>query len=228
MLFRSAAGLGGPIYRPDPSSFPSPESLPIHPRIPLAQAAFVDFEDRIRMQIKGSSIRSKLQFLAETFGTEAEQALSNHLQELDVRTVLEANWYPYELYDRVLRWIADHHYGGQLRRLREVGRFSAHHALTGTYAVYLERGDFRSFLRRIATLHGRYYDIGSLKTTLIGDDHAELVLIGAPFYREPDLEVAAGFYTGAAELMGLSQVSCSFEMGSDRVEFRLDWRSEPS
>jgi hypothetical protein len=34
---------------------------------------------------------------------------------------------------------------------------------------------------------------------------------------------AAGFYAGAARLMGLDKVRCEFVLEADRVLYRLDW-----
>lgn len=175
-------------------------------------------------QIKGSSILSKMLYLHETFGEEAEARLSSFLAERGLRQVLAGSWYSFELFDQVLRYIADQWLGGDLRRLREVGAFSAEKALTTTYEVYA-LGDFTYFLDRISGLHGRFYSEGSLTVLREeGESRCRLRLHGASFYSEPDLEVAAGFYSGAARFLGAQEVQCRFEVAEDEVVFYLSWR----
>ncbi|MCG8454760.1 MAG: hypothetical protein MI919_00655 [Holophagales bacterium] len=177
------------------------------------------------LRVKGGSIRSKIAFVASTFGPAAEAELVAELAEQGYAQVLEASWYDYDLFDHVLRFIADRWLGGDLGRLRDVGRFSARTALTTTYAFYLGRGDLPGFLGRISKLHERYYSRGSLTVLEQGATRCRLKLHGAGFYREPDLQVAAGFYMGAAELLGCREVRCRIEPGPDEADFLLEWSS---
>lgn len=177
------------------------------------------------MNVKGSSLQSKIDFLGQRFGDQAAADLRAYLRDQGVDLVLAASWYPYDLFDQVLRYIAEHYLDGELRRLREVGRFSAEHALTSTYQVYLRRGDFPAFLTLVTKLHGSYYDTGRLTAELVAADHAKLVLEGAPRYYESDLQVAAGFYSGAAELMGCKSVRCRLERRDDRVRIHIEWQA---
>lgn len=181
--------------------------------------------DQDTLEVKGGSIRSKRDFVRVRFGDDAEAALDRYLEDRGHRHILEANWYPFEVFDGVLRYIADNHYGGDLGRLREVGRFSAEAALTGTYDFLMRQRDFSRFMDRISVLHERYYSRGKLIVGLMADAprHCDMMLEGAPFYTEPDLQVAAGFFTGAAEMMGLANPRCRFEQRTGRVLFRLDW-----
>ncbi|MDA8018700.1 MAG: hypothetical protein MPN21_14760 [Thermoanaerobaculia bacterium] len=173
--------------------------------------------------VKGSSINSKRTFLVDRLGEAAAESLDTFLSDHGAPQVLEASWYPFQLYDDVLRFVAREFLGGDLKRLRDVGRHSARQSLTGTYSVFVRPGGFRSFLERSAPFHGRYYSAGSLQLVgASGDDTSfELVQEGAPIYTEPDLEVACGFYCEAAEMMGLWNVTCEYEYTETGVRFLL-------
>lgn len=174
--------------------------------------------------VKGGSIASKLDFVRDEHGQEAERELRAFLETRGAPQILEASWYPFQLYDEVLRHLVDEHLGGETERLREVGRYSARRSLTGTYSVYVRPGGFPAFLERSASFHGRYYSTGSLEVVEASEDgrHFRLVQEGAPVYTRPDLEVACGFYCEAAEMMGLSDVRCEWEYTDDGVAFELD------
>jgi hypothetical protein len=112
---------------------------------------------------------------------------------------------------------------GQLESLREVGAYSAQKALASVYEVYAREKNFHRFLERISMLHGRLYSNSRLTVTAQGEDFCEVALIGIPDSFEAAAQVAAGFYTGAARLMGLDKVRCEFVLEADQVLYRLDW-----
>lgn len=178
-----------------------------------------------RLRVKGSSLNSKLRFVRQAFGAEAEKALTAFLARSGVHQVLDGSWYPFELYDALLRLIAEGHYGSDLSRLREVGIYSAESSLKTTYEVYTLR-DFAYFLERLSTLHSRFYSMGELEAEVdVEAGRCRIRLHGAPNYSDPDLHVACGFYIGAARVMDLSEVSCDFRKTDSEVHFVLAWRS---
>jgi hypothetical protein len=179
-----------------------------------------------KLKVKGSSIRSKQAFVCERFGEDAEAEFQSFLTSRGVGLVLDADWYDFEIFDDALRHIAERHFRGDLERLRDVGRHSARVSLTGVYAAFLRPGgDFIAFLERLATLHGRYYSLGGLEVRSASREakKVELRLFGAPSYSEPDLQVAAGFYCGVAEMLGLERIRCDFEIRADSAFFKLVW-----
>ncbi|MEO1082670.1 MAG: hypothetical protein AAFY88_00350 [Acidobacteriota bacterium] len=177
-------------------------------------------------QVKGSSISSKLAYLHETRGEAAEGEARVFLKERGITTVLEATWYDYDIYDRLLVWIARRHFGGDVSKLTEVGQYSAQKALTTTYEAFRRSGDFGRFLEKLPILHKRYYSHGQLVASLVlpGASGCEVLLDGAPTYSDSDLYVACGFYSGAAELMGHRDVTCHFLREGKRVRLKLQWR----
>ena len=176
------------------------------------------------LEVKGSTIRSKLLFARERFGAEAEKKLVDYLAAHRVPQVLDGTWYPFDLYDGVLVRLAESCYGGDLKRLAEVGHDSAKQALTGTYEIYAQM-DFPYFLTRIGALHKRFYSSGDIVATLDeGGGSCRIRMFGAPFYKDADLHVANGFYIGAAEVLGLRGVRSDFEHVDAEVHFRVSWR----
>ncbi len=175
-------------------------------------------------EIKGSSIRSKLAFVRDRFGEDAERQLAADLAAAGVKQVLEGSWYPFALYDLVLRRIAERHYGGDLAGLQDVGEFSARHSLAGTYRVYSDVGGFERLLQRLPSLHQRFYSRGrSVVDVQEGRGRCILELRDAPAYPETDLQVAAGFYKGSGEAMGCRNVSVHFTPREGAVRFEIRW-----
>ena len=175
-------------------------------------------------RVKGSTIRSKLDFAAERLGPEAVHALSLFLGELVPARILEAEWYPFSSYDRLLHRMAEDYFGGELERLQEIGGFSAQRALSTTYSAYAVRRDFFHFLERISALHERFYSQGELRLVERRDDGCALELGAVPVVSLADVQVARGFYRGAAELLGRSRVACDYEVvEGPRVRYQLVW-----
>lgn len=174
------------------------------------------------IQIKGGSIRSKLEMVRDRFGEPAAEDLERILKDAGAYPVLEANWYPFELFDRILVRIADKHFGSDLSRLKNVGRYSAQKALTGVYKG-LKKMDFSDFARRrLTVLHSRYYSGGKLAVVQVADKGCRLCL-SAPVHFESDIWVACGFYEGAAEFGGHTGARCVWERRGDLVLYTITW-----
>lgn len=177
------------------------------------------------LRVRGDSIRSKLLFARQAFGPEAEQELQAFLDAQGISQVRDEAWYPFEAYDQLLRKLADRHFEGDLARLIEVGEHAAESTLKTTYQVYTLR-EFMNFLDRLSSLHGHFYSAGRLENKL--DDRGlscHIRLLDAPYYSDPDLFVASGFYQGAARFMGLQGVECEFrKIGDSEVQFDLTWQ----
>lgn len=177
-----------------------------------------------KFHIKGSSLSSKFDFVAERFGEEAAAELKEWFRDqAGDRIVLDANWYPFSIYDGLLRTLADRWLGGDLERLREVGAFSAEKALTSAYESYAREKNFHRFLERMSMLHGRFYSSSSLVVKAQGDNFCEVGLVDVPTGFEAAAQVAAGFYAGAARFMGHQDVRCALSIKGGRALFRLDW-----
>ena len=177
-------------------------------------------------QVKGSSIRSKFDYVHERFGEAAERQLEERFRERGILPVLDSVMYPFEAYDAVNRAIAEQFFDGDLSRLSEVGAYSARKVLTGVYRAFAAGKDYPGFLRRAAVLHERFYSHGGMDVNL-GDDgkSCEILLRGAPTYSEADLHIAGGFYAGAAELLGIESLDWRLSWdASSGARFQLRWQ----
>ena len=173
-------------------------------------------------QIKGSSIQSKLDYVREKLGPEQEKEVREMLRRRGIVLLLQSSWYPAEVYEDLNRFLADRFFDGEVERLVEVGSFSAQRALESTYKAYLEGGDFTRFLQRISSFHERFFSQGHMEVQPT-ESSCEIFLSGAPSYPLPDLQIARGFYVGAARCFGLENVRCSLAEESGGARFLLTW-----
>jgi hypothetical protein len=175
--------------------------------------------------VKGSSISSKFEFVRVRFGEAAEDEFKRSFSdETGLFPVLDSKWYPFAVYDRINRAIADRYFSGSTRGLEEAGKFSAERVLSTTYSMYAEGKDFVGFLQRAAILHGRFYSQGQVTVTIgEGRTSATIQHSGADSYSDADLHVAKGFYVGAGELTGATGVQCHMVQRPDGAEFSLRW-----
>lgn len=180
--------------------------------------------DQNPFRAKGSTLRSKLAFVARRFGEGEADALRRWLDQRIEGAVLDAAWYPFAVYDALLQEVAERFYGGELERLQEVGRFSAEEALSNTYSIYAVKRDFGLFLKRLSSLHSRFYSGGELVVTEQEVDACGLELRDLPVVSEADAHLALGFYLRAGELMGLERIRGRFErVDSHTLRYRLSW-----
>lgn len=175
-------------------------------------------------RVKGSSLTTKLDFVRERAGVEVERGLRKELRSEGLFLILESDWYSYRLFDRLNILVANACFGGDLRRLAEVGRHSARKVLGSTYGVYSGGGSFEGFLSKVAGLHDRFYSHGEMRHRLGADGRSCTVLLeGAPEYSDSDLYVACGFYAGAAERFGLEGVEHRFERSGGGAHLLISW-----
>jgi hypothetical protein len=173
-------------------------------------------------KVKGSSLRSKLQFVREKFGDEAEAELRT-LFDRKQFPILDSSWYPFELYEAVNRTIVERHLGGDVTRLREVGEFSAEKVLTSVYRFFTTGQDFVGFLKRAESLHQTCYNEGGMRVDVGEDGRSCHILLTAPRFSETDLHIAAGFYSGAGRLLGARDITCRCHHDREGAHFHLTW-----
>ncbi len=177
-------------------------------------------------RVRGSSIRSKFDFVHDRFGDGAERRLKERFRERGILPVLDSVMYPFEDYDAVNRAIAEEFFDGDMSGLSEVGAYSAQKVLTGVYKAFAAGKDYSGFLRRAAVLHERFYSHGGMQVDLAEDGRsATIVLRGAPTYSESDLYIAGGFYAGAAHLLGVRSFNWELSWDASSARFLLRWES---
>ncbi len=179
--------------------------------------------------IKGSTIRTKLAFLRDQFGADAETKLAQTLEQRGYPRILEASWYPFEIYEIALQHIADEHYPGQPDGLIEVGTFSAQQALSTTYEAFARKRDFAGFLTLLPQLRLRLYSGGSLEIEQHPERHSCTIgLRDMPRYADVDLFISQGFFAGAARMLGHPDAVCQTQRVDRGVDFVLSWSAPPA
>ena len=173
-------------------------------------------------KIKGSSIRTKFQFVKERFGDAAENALQDKFDR-SLLPLLDSSWYPFTFNEQVSQAIVHEHFGGDMSKLRDVGAFSAERVLTSVYKFYGTAKGFIEFLRRAELLHETCYSKGGMRVEIGGDLKSCQIHLRAPVFSEADMQVAAGFYTGAAGFFGEKNVSCACAPENSGAHFNMSW-----
>ena len=176
------------------------------------------------LKVRGSSITSKFAFVKHTFGDGAEEELNERFAKSPYFPALDALWYPFSHYIEINRAIAEAHFDGDIRRLHEVGQFSAKHALTNLYKVYAKEATFVDFLKKISNLHRRFYNVGDMDPQIDESKRqVAVVLSGRREYPMEDLYVAQGFYVGAAKLLGHKDVLSKITRTNEGAVIALKW-----
>ena len=175
--------------------------------------------------VKGIALRTKFEYVKDHRGAAADQSFrAGFAHRKDLMPLLDSSWYPFALYDEVIRGIATRFFGGQLSGLREVGVTSAEKALTTVYRSFARSGDVAGFFERIGLLYQTYYNLGQMKPELEKSGNGcGVVLSGAPVFSPADLEITAGFFLGACRLLGKPQARCSHHSSKDMVRYELRW-----
>jgi len=173
------------------------------------------------VQVKGSTLRTKLEFARTHLGPEVEEALRTLLEEAAIHRVLEASWYDYAIYEHLLEKLAEVAYGGDLARLREVGTFSANHALGTTYQAFAQGKDLDRFLEVLPQLHPRLHSHGRLTLEERTATSFVLAVRDTPRFHRGDAYVTEGFFAACAGLLGCQGVRSSMSRDGEGVCYRI-------
>lgn len=177
--------------------------------------------------VKGSSLLSKIDFVRERFKSGAADKLAQDLAGWLGRVPLATQWYPFSIYEQLLKAIADRFFGGDLSRLREIGTFSAASALGGSYQAFSTK-DFRKLVSRLTRLHSLFYTSGRLEVEFRPDGlGCEIRQFEVPRASAADDYLARGFYEACASTCGLVGVSTETLVRPGGSVFRLRWTSPP-
>ena len=178
-------------------------------------------------QVKGIALSTKLDYVHEHFGPEAEQRLNELLEgRLEVYPILTGAWYPFDIYVELLEAIARYHFGSDITKLQIVGAHSAESSFNTIYKMFLNEGGFIGFLRHHSSFHSRFYNQGRSEVQVHDDGlGCDLVLFDKPRFSSADFHVGVGFFKKAAELHGHGQIDCGFSFDEETARFVMRWRS---
>lgn len=179
-------------------------------------------------KVKGTKITSKLAFVREELGEEAERQVLDALSEEDrreVRMAIEIGWYPLELYERLIQAVVDAGAGGDDRVLDRMGAHTAEVQARGAYGAFFRSKDPEGLLRSMPPMHSMLNDPGEMTLEPQGDGHLS-ILVHAPQGSPPVCRLARAFYRRAVELCGarvvtVRELECS---GADAPACRFEVR----
>jgi hypothetical protein len=175
-------------------------------------------------KVKGSTLLSKIKFVHDQLGVEAEKRLLSELSAQEFPPIFESGWVPFKRYEELLGIIVELFLDGDVRRLVEVGEYSARNAFGSTYKSWIHNKDIIGFLKWIDRLHRTLYSHGHIEVVIAeGERGCKILHRGKPRYCEADLYVALGFYQGATRLLGHRSTSGTYEHDPEGVTFTITW-----
>ena len=111
-------------------------------------------------RLKGSVLRTRLAFVEQHAGPDALARVLARLpadQATSLRSILSANWYPFELGTQLDRAVVDELGGGRPEFFLRLGAESADRNLGGVHKVFI-KSDPHLFLSQAPTIYSLYYD----------------------------------------------------------------------
>jgi len=154
--------------------------------------------------VKGSVLRSRLDFVEKEFGRRRLDLVLETLPEDDrrilARGLLPAQWYPFALGERLEKALLQS-LGEEGRSMfLEFGRRSATYNLTGVHKVFLHAGDPHRLLSRAPAIYKLYYDTGHRTYEKTGENSCRLVTHDSEVATEGDCLTVMGWHERAVEM----------------------------
>jgi hypothetical protein len=184
------------------------------------------------MEIKGSILESRLQFVKDRFGEQAVEAVISALPPSDQATLRKplngAGWYHFQtgqkLDDAIVRVIGK----GDASLFEEMGAASAQLSLGGTQKFYLDLGNPQGFMLRAPLIYHVYYDKGWRDYKPTGPTTGMMTTYDAETYSAADCMTVMGWYKQALRMCGAKDVDISEETcrarGGDYCRYLVSWR----
>jgi len=183
------------------------------------------------MQVKGSLLKTRWEFLSERFGPEAVQrvlALLPEAEHLRAGSALSGAWIPFSLATQVDEAIVSC-FGGHIGICMDIGAYSARRNLTTIYRIFLDRSKRDPFrlLEHLAVLHGSLYDWGSSRASRLDDGGCLMEADYAGGATRVNCLTALGFYREALLLVGIETATATERgceaSGARRCAIELRW-----
>ena len=183
------------------------------------------------MEIKGSILESRLQFVAERFGPKAVDdvlsALPSSDQSILRRPLNGAGWYHFQtgqhLDDAIVKVIGK----GDARLFEEMGAASAKQNLSGIQKFYLDPGNPQGFMLRAPLIYHVYYDKGWRDYKPTGPTSGVMTTYEAETYSAADCMTVMGWYKQALKMCGARKVDMVEDTcrarGDDFCRYLVNW-----
>jgi uncharacterized protein (TIGR02265 family) len=184
------------------------------------------------MKIKGLMLQSRRDYVQDNFGPGAWDRVLKALLESDREqlqgAIFAAQWYPFEIGERVDRAIVKVLGDGESTVFEELGARSAERSLSREYRSFITPGDPQSLMRMAPMIHRRFYDSGRCEYEETGPNSGVMTIYESATYSVPDCLTAIGFIKqglkmcGAKEIQGM-ETECRTR-GDKVCRYRFEWR----
>lgn len=182
-------------------------------------------------KIKGSIIKSRLEFVRREFGEEGLTKIMNLLPEEDQKILgrlVAVAWVDFEVGKRLDEAIVKSLGGGSSRFFERLGEASAEVNLGTMHSAFLTDGDPGAFLAKAPQIYRLYYDVGWREYQPVGEREGLLITHEAETFSKTDCMTVIGWYRRALELCGATGVHIVEEecraTGGQVCRYRVTWR----
>ncbi len=182
-------------------------------------------------RLKGSVLRTRLAFVEQHAGKEALERVLARLpadQAASLRSILSANWYPFDLGTQLDRAVVDELGGGRPEFFLRLGAESADRNLGGVHKVFI-KSDPHRFLAQAPTIYSLYYDRGNRTYERTAEREGVLTTHDAETFSTADCLTVVGWHVRALELCGAQGVRIVEEecraQGGTVCRYRVSWKS---
>jgi uncharacterized protein (TIGR02265 family) len=182
-------------------------------------------------KIKGSILKSRLEFVRQEYGDEGLTRLLDGLPD-DDRALLDrlvaVAWVDFEVGKRIDDAIVKKLGGGSTRFFERLGEASAEVNLKTLHNAFLAPGDPAGFLAKAPQIYRLYYDVGWREFEPTGENEGVLTTHEAETFSKTDCLTVIGWYRKALELCGASNVRIVEEEcragGGSVCRYRVTWQ----
>ncbi len=183
------------------------------------------------MKIKGVVIHSRIEFVKDNFGEESWKKVLDSLpdedQHLLTDLLLKAQWYPFEIGDRLDKAIVEVLGEGDNKIFEMIGAKSAKRNLLKEHKSFLTPGDPQAFMAKTPVIYKSYYDSGRREYRQTGPNSGVMTTYDAETFSVPDCLTVIGWYKEALRMCGARNVKVIEEecraLGGECCRYSLSW-----
>lgn len=181
-------------------------------------------------KIKGSIVKSRLEFVRDQFGEDGLNRILDTLPEEDQKILgrlVAVAWVDFEIGKRLDEAIVKVLGGGSTRFFERLGEASAEVNLGTLHSAFLTEGDPQAFLAKAPQIYRLYYDVGWREYEATGEREGVLTTHEAETFSKTDCLTVVGWYRKALELCGAKNVRIMEEEcragGGSVCKYRVTW-----
>lgn len=181
-------------------------------------------------KVKGSVLKSRLDFVKEHFGEDQVRQVLASLgadHQAALKKMVPSTWLPFEIGKRLDEAIVQVCGAGDPRFFEQLGVASADKNLTTLHASFVTPGDPEAFLRKAPQIYELYYQTGRRAWQKTGEGEGYLTTHDAETFSAPDCLTVVGWYKRALEMCGATHVRVEEEecraLGGAVCRYRVRW-----